>query len=364
MHERLREARRAGVAGVVVMADVDLFKSFNDRNGHDLGDALLRAIAQRLQAFLPGSAELGRCGGDEFLVFLPRTDVAQAEPLIRKCLDHMRESIVLAGAANEIVTLSAGVASFAGQTTDEVLRACDIAMYAAKARGRDRVVVFDDDTRQIVTARRELASTVIELQRRNRVLREEARTDALTGVRNRLALDEILDLAVGGDDLPWAEASVAFIDVDHFSEFNHLHGDASGDEALRSVAAALRGSTREADMIFRKGGEEFAIVLPGTGEGAAGAAAERMRASIEDLAIQHLGSAAAPVLTVTVGVASGGAGHTVRQLLNAAAEQTMAAKVKDRRNRVHPARLDPAPGSPDSAAVMAGSLGMESAEPS
>jgi len=74
--------------------------------------------------------------------------------------------------------------------------------------------VFEEDTRQIVTARRELAAAVIELQEHNRALRDEARTDALTGLRNRPALNEVLELTVGADDSPWRRAGVAFVDVE------------------------------------------------------------------------------------------------------------------------------------------------------
>ena len=109
----------------------------------------------------------------------------------------MREPVILSASA-EIVTLSAGVATLdaqAARAVDAVWRACDAAVHAAKARGRDRVVAFDDDTRRVVASRRDLLSTVAELQERNRALREEARTDALTGLRNRLALDELLHAA-------------------------------------------------------------------------------------------------------------------------------------------------------------------------
>jgi diguanylate cyclase (GGDEF)-like protein len=339
MTDRLHVARKDGLQGTVVMFDIDLFKHFNDSHGHQLGDVLLGVIASRLRERLPATAALGRHGGDAFIAFLPGMEACEAVRLARKCQDQVREPVALGDGATVIVTLSAGVATFGVQTIDDVLQSCEVALYAAKARGRDRVVLFDDDTRQIVSARRELASTVIELQERNRALREEARTDALTGLRNRLALDEVLEMVVGGTDRRLQTAAVAFIDVDHFGNFNHVHGDASGDEALRSVASVIKACAREADFVFRKGGEEFVVVLPGAEKAAAHAAAERIRTSVEELALPHSGSAIAPVVTVTVGVACGFPGYTIRQLLNAAAEQAMAAKVNNERNRVHAVRL-------------------------
>jgi diguanylate cyclase (GGDEF)-like protein len=320
------------------MLDLDNFRYFNDRHGHRVGDELLRAVAVRLRETLASASCLARASGDQFIALLPDLTLAEALRKAQECIAAMREPVTLAGGA-EIVTLSAGVATLGGQAVDEVWRACDTALHAAKARGRDRVVAFDDDTRQIAAARRDLASTVVELQERNRALREEARTDALTGLRNRLALDELLHAAGGDGDRRVPAAAVAFIDVDHFGNYNHVHGDAAGDNALRAIAHAIAACAREADFVFRKGGEEFVVVLPDAGSDAAAAAADRIRGAVHALALSHAASSAANVVTVTIGVASGPPGTTLRQLLSAAAEKAMAGKVNDQRNRVHAVRL-------------------------
>ena len=341
MHDTLVAALQDDVAGAVLLFDLDNFKYFNDRHGHRVGDDLLRLVAARLRDALPGAGCLARVGGDQFMAFLPERTLAQALREAQSSLERMREPVVLSASA-EIVTLSAGVATLDAQSAravDAIWRAVDAALHAAKARGRDRVVAFDDDTRRIVASRRDLLSTVAELQERNRALREEARTDALTGLRNRLALDELLHAVAGEGDRRVQRAAVAFIDVDHFGNFNHVHGDAAGDDALRAVAHAIRGCAREADLVFRKGGEEFVVVLPDADGHAALAAAERIRGAVETLALAHSGSPVAGVVTVTIGVASGPSRATLRQLLEAAAERTMAAKVGEQRNRVHAVRL-------------------------
>ena len=338
MHDALLAALRSGAKGAVVTLDLDNFKYFNDRHGHRVGDELLRVVAARLRETLAMASCLARAGGDQFIAFLPELTLAEALAKAQDCVAAMREPVALAS-GSEIVTLSAGVATLGGQTVDEVWRACDAALHAAKARGRDRVVAFDDDTRRIAASRRDLTSTVMELQERNRALREEARTDALTGLRNRLALDELLHAAAGDDDRRVQRAAVAFIDVDHFGNYNHVHGDAAGDDALRAVAHAIKSASREADFVFRKGGEEFVVVLTEADSDAATAAAERIRGAVEDLALSHAASSVADVVTVTIGVASGPPGATLRQLLGAAAERAMAGKVGDQRNRVHAVRL-------------------------
>jgi diguanylate cyclase (GGDEF)-like protein len=336
LRELMAQALVEGRPGVVVLLDIDHFKLFNDRHGHSVGDIVLREIAQRLADHLAPPPRLARYGGDEFVAFLPGLSVAEGLRRAQACADALRAPFALPGGA-EIVTFSGGIATLSGDAVDDVWRACDAALHAAKARGRDRVVAFDDDTRRMVAERRTLAATVSELQQRNRALREEARTDALTGLRNRLALDELLEQ--GPNDRRLQRTAVAFVDVDHFGNYNHIHGDGAGDDALRAVAQAIKTHARGADFVFRKGGEEFVLVLPATDHAAALAAGERLRKAVEALALPHSASATSTVVTVTVGIATAQPGHTLRQLLQAAAEQAMAAKVGGRRNQVHAVRL-------------------------
>lgn len=337
--DRLRTARDDGTPGCVAVIDIDHFKLFNDRFGHQVGDGLIEVVARRLDASIPAGTCLSRLGGDEFAVFVPKLDVTAAKAMLERLLEHLRQPLGLPDGSDHQLTASAGIAVFAGQSVDDTLRACDVALYAAKARGRDRVVVFDDDTRELLTARRELAATVIDLQERNRALRDEARTDALTGLRNRMALNEVLDIVVGSSDSPWARAGVAFIDIDHFGAYNHLHGDSAGDDALRRVAAAIRGVSRESDIVFRKGGEEIVVLLVDVLPETASTAGERLRAAVLELAIPHSGSTTAQVMSVTVGVATGEPGCTLRDLMESASDQTMSAKVRGTRNQVFAVHL-------------------------
>ena len=134
-------------------------------------------------------------------------------------------------------------------------------------------------------------------------LRRAARTDGLTGLFNRRALDEVLETewrrASRGGDL-----SLLIVDVDYFKQYNDVYGHLAGDDVLRKIADTLRSILlRTADVPARYGGEEFCVVLPATDPDGARVVAERLRVAVEKLQIPHAGS---PVghLTLSIGCAS------------------------------------------------------------
>ncbi|WP_273602566.1 GGDEF domain-containing protein [Roseateles albus] len=182
-----------------------------------------------------------------------------------------------------------------------------------------------------------LAETVAKLQERNRELQMQVQLDALTGLRSRRALDQVLQMTCGGQAAGAEQCAVVFLDIDHFGIYNKRHGDDEGDHALRKVAKIIRATARQGDHVFRKGGEELVTVLPGANGPEARQVAERMRAAVEAAAIRHDGSPTAPVITITVGVADSHLGETATldQLMNRAAKKAMQAKIESQRNQVH-----------------------------
>lgn len=338
MLDEMRITQQKGMRAVVAIIDLDYFKLLNGKHGHQAGDEVLCEIARRLQEASPLDVCLSRFGGDEFVVLVPG-DLARATKLVETLRDAIRRPIPLDDKATVAITASAGLAAL--PTTghvEDVCRIVDAAVYAAKCRGRDQSLVFEEDVGGVITARRELAAAISVLQERNRELQQLVQTDALTGLRNRRALDQVLSFGVGSaaDAEAWRSCAVVFLDIDYFHDYNHLHGDTSGDAVLRQVAEAVRTVARRSDMVFRKGGEELVAVLPETSSIDAMRAAERMRLAVEALAIPHIGSKVADVVTVTVGVATANDdAMSVRQLMEIASDFTMQAKVKGLRNRVH-----------------------------
>ena len=137
-----------------------------------------------------------------------------------------------------------------------------------------------------------------ELEQRHEKLQQSAGRDQLTGLLNRTALAQLRESPKAMQKLESAAYSLALLDVDHFKQVNDRHGHLLGDRALRAVADAVRASVREGDIAVRYGGEEFLIVLPGTGLSGAYEVAHRVR--------ERVAAASLPfALTVSVGIAAG-----------------------------------------------------------
>ncbi len=142
-------AQRRGRTLSVALIDADHFKNFNDRHGHEAGDQVLRALGELLRDRFRGTDLVCRYGGEEFVIVLP--DAALDDAL--ECAEDVRRAakamtIVVSGRELPPVTLSIGVASFPehGNSPARLLRAADMALYAAKSAGRDRVLAADCPT--------------------------------------------------------------------------------------------------------------------------------------------------------------------------------------------------------------------------
>ena len=124
--------------------------------------------------------------------------------------------------------------------------------------------------------------------------------DALTGLGNRTAFDQRLEHELARRDREGSSLALILADVDGLSAINHEHGQDAGDGVLRTVAAVFRRWTRSIDGVFRIGGDEFAMVLPGAGAGTAELLAKRLAQQLADAHPLHV--------TVSVGVCEAEAG--------------------------------------------------------
>ncbi len=148
LEREILSARRFETTGAVLVLDLDHFKLVNDSFGHAVGDELIAAVSEVLRHRVRESDVLGRMGGDEFAVVLPRSTPNQARQVAEELLSEIREdSETSVASGRRRVTASLGIAVFSsgeeGVDAQELLAEADIAMYDAKEAGRDRVVVFD-----------------------------------------------------------------------------------------------------------------------------------------------------------------------------------------------------------------------------
>jgi diguanylate cyclase (GGDEF)-like protein/PAS domain S-box-containing protein len=150
LQQALQDAERQGTQGALLFIDLDGFKPINDTHGHGIGDQVLQVVAARLRAAVRASDSVGRIGGDEFLVLLPRIACPSAALMVADQINRaLREPIQVDG-LHLAVSCSVGVAVYPRHGRDAItlVRHADEAMYSAKQGGRDRVSLAEPNLAQ------------------------------------------------------------------------------------------------------------------------------------------------------------------------------------------------------------------------
>ncbi|MDX2120714.1 MAG: GGDEF domain-containing protein [Gemmatimonadota bacterium] len=169
---------------------------------------------------------------------------------------------------------------------------------------------------------------------RSQRLRQQSRSDRLTGLPNRSFFDDRVAAELSRARRYGTPVALLMIDVDHFKRFNDTHGHAAGDVALKAVATALQEATRQSDIVVRYGGEEFVALLPDLYPVAATERAEMLRHLIEEMPIGLPRRSEVARITISIGVAAYGYdGTQAEDLLDRADARLFQAK-EGGRNRV------------------------------
>ncbi|MGZ3159912.1 MAG: diguanylate cyclase domain-containing protein, partial [Burkholderiaceae bacterium] len=155
----LATSSRTGREGALMFIDLDRFKMINDTFGHDIGDLLLQQVAERLSLCVREGDTIARLGGDEFVVIMedlsdnPHIATAQAKTAGEKIIAKLNQPYDLAGNIQSS-TPSIGITLFSDHkfSIDELLKQADIAMYQAKAEGRNALCFFNAGTSSSVAA--------------------------------------------------------------------------------------------------------------------------------------------------------------------------------------------------------------------
>ena len=239
------------------------------------------------------------------------------------------------------------------------------ALIVAPLRARDRVsglvtlerlgpdAAFTEDEFELVQLFSGHVSIALQNARAHRAVEIRAQTDALTGLKNHGTFVEHLALAVERR----APFSVLLIDLDDFKSFNDRLGHEAGNLLLAGIGAALLGSSRETDEVFRYGGDEFAMLLPATDSAGAVAVAEKVRLAVAT--VRSPGSRRRSGVTCSIGVATFPLdGHDRRSLMVAADRGCYLAKYGGR-DRIATAAITAVQAAGSAAAPLVGRLLLE-----
>ncbi len=196
----------------------------------------------------------------------------------------------------------------------------------------DNMTAIEQKNNELAVTLRKLRRSQESITQKNKELETLATKDPLTGLANRRALLEMFEREFQKAQREEKALSCVMVDIDHFKQVNDNHGHSVGDEILCVVSNALLSQCRQYDLVSRYGGEEFVLVMPGMDLEGAAAVAERIRVSIETLALNSI----VPVdqLSASLGVAEfTGNIDSVLDLIEKADQALYAAK-QGGRNRV------------------------------
>ena len=219
LQQALAKHARGLQQGALLFIDLDNFKDLNDTLGHDMGDQLLQQVAERLSSHVRAQDTLARLGGDEFVLMLeglslkPEQAGQQVEHVGNKIIKALAVPYTLQG-RSYISTASIGIALFPMEdsTVDEVLKRADMAMYQAKAAGRNALRFFDPAMQAEVSARASLESDLRQsLDQHDFILHYQPQVDAhgqLVGAEALVRWQHpIRGLVPPGEFIPLAEST-------------------------------------------------------------------------------------------------------------------------------------------------------------
>jgi len=333
-----------GVLAVVPRDEIDGF--VHRRQLFTLGASFLTVAALALVILLlvPGGRTAvrslaGRRGERNPLALFGEVVAAAHDP--RALLPVILETTVSATGA------AGGKLIWDGETVAEIgtdPRPADRLVLSLDDEVDDRRLVLHSPRRGFTAADRELARSLaghgriaLDNARLHSVVRRQAVTDELTDLANRRRFMEALRQEVARSARLETPLALVLFDLDHFKQINDRCGHQKGDEVLRAAADVIRERVRETDLAARIGGEEFAVILPGTGLAGAVALAEHLR---RDLSRGVVVPGVDVTLTASFGVAEHRPGELAEALIGIADRALYRAKA-DGRDRVNAAAVEP-----------------------
>jgi diguanylate cyclase (GGDEF)-like protein/PAS domain S-box-containing protein len=283
------DASETGSGLICLMADIDHFKSVNDRFGHVAGDKVIQFIAEVLRSNSRPEDLVGRYGGEEFCLILPDTEIEEGLQAAERLRNAIQNDLTARLTSTQRITISIGVAELCEEIPEpaDLITRADKALYDAKKSGRNRVVRWNaarhdnDDrgpVRDTVDAAAEdadrdsriehaeqggdtalLKQHVIilenELAHCKKVIGQSNGLDHLTGLPNRVLFVDRLNQAMARSKRQNQMSALIALDIDAFKRVNDALGHWAGDQLLKTVAERIVAVLRAADTVTVLGAE-------------------------------------------------------------------------------------------------------------
>ncbi|MBF0609141.1 MAG: diguanylate cyclase [Candidatus Magnetobacterium sp. LHC-1] len=217
-----------------------------------------------------------------------------------KSHEHLRDiPIIMVSGVTEATSLQA---AFNAGAVDYVTKPVNKIELVTRVR---TVMKLKDEFDNRKARQEELVELNKQLTEKNKLLNKLSSIDFLTNIANRRTFEQILETEWRRSLRNASPLSALMIDIDFFKRYNDTYGHMAGDECITSVAKALQETLkRPADIVARYGGEEFVVLLPDSGIYGAVSVGEAMRRRVQQLAMPHVNSEAANIVTVSIGAAS------------------------------------------------------------